>query len=107
MIDLAVPYDIDRELKESKQVTLLDIDYFSTLSEKNGTIKMKEAERAEVILGECVEEVMKKIYIREFFIKWKRSGKEMEEWYRKMIFFMKETLDSDIFYQVLDSQLPY
>ena len=107
LIDLAVPYDIDRELKESKQVTLLDIDYFSTLSEKNGTIKMKEAERAEVILGECVEEVMKKIYIREFFIKWKRSGKEMEEWYRKMIFFMKETLDSDIFYQVLDSQLPY
>lgn len=102
LIDLAVPYDIDRELKELKQVTLLDIDYFSAMSEKNGNMKRKEAERAEEILEECVEEVMKKIYIREFFMKWRKSGKEMEEWYRKMIFHMKETLDSDIFYQVLE-----
>jgi len=101
LIDLAVPYDIDRELKDCKQVILLDIDYFSGLSEKNGNIKMKEAERAEGILGECVEEAMKKIYIREFLIAWKKSGKEMEEWFRKMLYHLKKTLDSDMFYQVL------
>lgn len=102
LIDLAVPYDIDRELKELQQVTLLDIDYFSDLSERNGNIRVKEAERAVGILGECVEETMKKIYIRDFLREWEKSGKGAEDWFWKMIYHLKKVLDSDMFYQVLD-----
>ena len=101
LVDLAVPYDIDRELKELQQVTLLDIDYFSDLSERNGNIRAKEAERAVGILGECVEETMKKLYIRDFFREWEKSGKEAEDWFWKMIYHLKKVLDSDMFYQVL------
>ena len=80
---------------------MLDIDYFSDLSERNGNIRVKEAERAVGILGECVEETMKKIYIRDFLREWEKSGKGAEDWFWKMIYHLKKVLDSDMFYQVL------
>lgn len=101
LIDLAVPHDIDQTIKESKGAVLLDIDYFSALSEKNGNIRIKEAEYAEGILGECVEDVMKKLYIRDFLKEWEYTGKEPKGWSWKMVYYLKETLDSDLFFEVL------
>lgn len=101
LVDLAVPYDIDHAIQESKRVVLLDIDYFSNLSKKNGNIRIKEAEQAEGILRECVEDVMKKLCIREFLREWESAGKEPKGWSWKMIYYLKETLDSDLFFEVL------
>ena len=65
-MDLAVPYDIDKELQNEKGISRLDIDYFKTLSRENRNIKQGELEKVERILAECVEEVLKKLYIRDF-----------------------------------------
>lgn len=100
MIDLAVPYDIDREIGRAENITLLDIDYFKMLSEKNSNIKMEELDKAEDILQECVEEVMKKLYIRDF--REKMAEKYEEKCFHRMICYLKDVLESDRLLEVLD-----
>lgn len=99
LIDLAVPYDIDKEIGELSGVTLFDIDYFETLSKENNHIRLDEAQKAERILQDCVEEVMKNLHLREF--NEKVTLKEQETWFPKMIYYLKEILDSEQFAQVL------
>lgn len=99
LIDLAVPYDIDKEIGELSGITLFDIDYFQTLSRENNHIRLDEAQKAEGILQDCVEEVMKNLHLREF--NEKITLKEQETWFPKMIYYLKEILDSDQFAQVL------
>lgn len=100
LIDLAVPYDIDKEIGKKEGITLYDIDYFESLSRKNNNIKMAELGKAEGLLEECLEEVLKNLYVRRF--KMHMSGEEPEEWYYKMIFYLKDVLGSDEFLHVLD-----
>lgn len=100
LIDLAVPYDIDPAIQKIDRVLLRDIDYFTMLSKENNHIKRGELKKAGQLLEECVEDTLKKIYIREF-----RSGtesKQMEEWFRKMLYYLKETLDSEQLQSVLE-----
>lgn len=100
LMDLAVPCDIDKELGKKSEISLLDIDYFQTLSKENNGIKMGEMEKAECILEECLEETLKKIYMRDF--KEKMSGKCEEAWFQKMTYYLKDILDSESFFKVLD-----
>lgn len=99
LIDLSVPYDIDREIGALENVTLFDIDYFSSLSRKNSHIRKGELEKAEEILQECLEEVLKNLYVREF-----QEGiknRKTKEWFPNMVYYLKEVLDSDTFLEVL------
>lgn len=98
-IDLAVPCDIDKDIGAVTGNVLYDIDYFEELSRKNNAIKRGELGRAEEILETCVEEVMKNLYVRDFQ---KAFGNcKTEEWFPKMIYYLKDILDSDAFLQVL------
>jgi len=99
LIDLAVPYDIDKEIGRMAGITLYDIDYFETLSRKNNNIREGELGKAERLLDECLEEVLKNLYIREFMIH--MAGKKKEDWYSKMLYHLKAILDSDEFLLVL------
>lgn len=99
LIDLAVPYDIDKEIGDISSVVLYDIDYFETLSRENNNLKLRELGKAEGLLEECVEEVMKNLYVREFNVH--MEGKKLEEWFPKMVYRLKEVLDSDEFLHVL------
>ena len=99
-IDLAVPRDIDRELAGEDNITLLDMDYFERLSKENHHIKLGELEKAEHILNECAEEVLKKHYIRVF--KEKMAEKCEEEWFQKMTYYLRDALDSDQLSAVLN-----
>ena len=67
-IDVAVPLDMDPEIKEIQDLTLYDIDYFETLSKNNTEIKMKELDRAKAIMEEeldgAIKEVLFHPYIR-------------------------------------------
>lgn len=99
LIDLAVPYDMDKEIGRLSGITLLDIDYFKSLSRENNNIKLGEMEKAKHILKECTEEVLKKLYLRDF--KEKMGAKYEEEWFRKMTYYLKEVLDSEPFLDVL------
>ncbi len=100
MIDLAVPFDIDRELDGEENITLLDIDYFKTLSKENSNLKLSEKEKVENVLQECLEEVLKKLYLRNFLEQ--RTDSFSEQWFGKMIYLLKDTLDSDQFLEVLE-----
>lgn len=100
MVDLAVPCDIDKELGREENITLLDIDYFKTLSKENSSIKLGELDKADSILQECVEEVLKKLYLRDF--KEKMADKCEEKWFQKMIYYLRDVLDSDQLLEVFD-----
>lgn len=100
LVDLAVPYDLDKELSAIKDVSLLDIDYFKTMSKENSNIKLGEMEKAKQILEECVEEVLKKLYIRRF--QKKMAAKSEELWFQKMIFYLRDALDSEQLLEVLE-----
>lgn len=65
-IDLSVPMDIDKEIQKLSGVTLIDIDYFKELSESNNRIKLQEAEAAELIIEEHLEELQKELAFRNF-----------------------------------------
>lgn len=65
-IDLSVPMDMDKDIGKLPGVTLIDIDYFKELSESNNLVKLKEAEAAELIIEEYLEESLKEITFRNF-----------------------------------------
>lgn len=100
LIDLAVPYDLDKELEDIEGISLLDMDYFQTLSKENSNIKLGEMEKARHILDVCVDEVLKKLYIREF--QEKMSALYEEQWFQKMTFYLRDVLDSEQLLAVLD-----
>ena len=98
-IDLAVPYDIDRTLSGLSGIKLLDIDFFNTLSRKNANIKLSELGKAEEILAECVENTMKKIYIRSFISKIQKDRTlynkfKKDKAFSHMVYCLKDLLNS-------------
>ena len=99
LVDLAVPYDIDKEIRKLPHVTGFDIDHFKALAKENRNIKQGELEKVGQILDECVEEVLKKLYLRDF--KKKMETQCEAEWFRKMTYYLKEVLDSEQFSLVL------
>ncbi|MFQ9515858.1 MAG: glutamyl-tRNA reductase [Eubacterium sp.] len=74
LIDLAVPYDIDKEIGEEKQIFLLDIDYFKTRSKENSNIKQGEVEKVKHMIEKYVNDVMKELYVLNFKVK--MSGRD-------------------------------
>jgi glutamyl-tRNA reductase len=105
LMDLAVPCDIDRELKKEEGITLLDIDHFKEVSRENTNLKLGERQKAEEILEKCVEEELKKLYLREFqeqefYQKMENQGEE--NWFRKMTFYLRDVLDSEQLSAVLN-----
>ena len=86
MVDLAVPYDIDQDLAQLDGVMLYDIDYFENISSENYNIKLNEIDKVKRILADCVEEVQKKLLIREFQVKQEKAFQE--KWFRKMISYL-------------------
>ena len=99
MIDLAVPYDIDKQLGAEEKITLLDVDYFKALAKQNNTIRIGELEKAESILNACVEETLKKLYIRKFRENMQENGEGKQFW--KMLGYLRDSLDSDQLFTVL------
>jgi glutamyl-tRNA reductase len=101
MIDLAVPCDIDKDVVDIPGVKLLDIDYFNTLSKANGNIRLNEADKVKHIVNECVEELLKKLYMRNFQeLLGENKGKEV--WFSRMTYYLKDVLDSKQLCSVLE-----
>lgn len=78
-IDLAVPTDIDKEIKKISGARLIDIDYFKQISEKNNDLKLQEIEAAKLIIIKQVDEFYKEIHFREFLPHMKEVKKLFEE----------------------------
>lgn len=64
-IDLAVPCDIDKDIKNLNNISMMDIDDFQYLSKENNHLKLKEMEKARLIIEDRIEEIRKAIYYNE------------------------------------------
>lgn len=64
-LDLSVPQDIDQSIEELPNVTLKNIDYFKILSEQNNIAKYKEVEKAELIIQQEIETLLKELSFHE------------------------------------------
>ncbi len=82
-IDVAVPVDMDPEIREYPGITLYDIDYFETLSKNNTQIKLKELDCAREIMEEELDGALKEILFHPYIsqmdeIKEALSGKRLD-----------------------------
>lgn len=100
LVDLAVPCDIDKAVGRRDGITLLDIDHFRALSAENTNIKLGELDKAEGILQECLEDVLKKLYMREF--RSKMADRCREKWFEQMACYLKDVLDSEQLAEVFE-----
>lgn len=73
IIDLAIPYDIDRGIKNALNIEFLDIDYFKNKIKTNEAIKLNEKQNAIKIIREYLEVILKKIYVRQLLPIFKNS----------------------------------
>lgn len=95
-IDLAVPRDIDRGIAELPACTLLDIDDFKRAAASNNEIKLRETDKAELILTEKLEETIKSIYMSEFMDKDRAVFAELKDKAFGTVFYqLKEHLSSE------------
>jgi glutamyl-tRNA reductase len=60
-IDLAVPRDIDDEIKNSPNNTLMQIDDFEEIANKNKQIKLDEYKTAEDLMNEDIDTLLKEL----------------------------------------------
>lgn len=98
LIDLAVPFDIDRDIELIESVEILGLDHFKQLAKRNNELKSAEGKKIEAIVSEGVEEVLKRLFIRDFL----NNLPEKKEQVMKMVYYLKDILDSDSFLKVLE-----
>ena len=100
IIDLSVPYDIDKKIGTIQNIELYDIDYFKGLAAVNNEIRYGERTKAERLIDEILEDTLKKVYMREF-----KLGKYEihENSVDKTLYSLKDSLDSIHFKMALES----
>lgn len=82
-LDVAVPVDMDPEIRTLEGAVLYDIDHFEAISRNNSQIKLKELDRARAILEEDLDEAVKEVAFHPYIGKmarWKEafSGKGLD-----------------------------
>ena len=98
LVDLAVPFDIDRDIETIEGVELLGLDHFKQLAKRNNELKCAEGKKIELIVTEGVEDVLKRLFIRDF----QSNLPAKKEQIMKMVYCLKDMLDSDSFLKVLE-----
>lgn len=102
-IDLASPYDIDREIKNLKNCKLVTIDYFKNLVKNNNQRKEIAIQNAQDILDKELQKIYKNMIYRNVSEKIKiESGKYKDFSLEKFIFFLKDKLDANSFLNVVN-----
>lgn len=66
LIDIAVPADIDPKVIDIKNTTLYNIDYFQLECKNNTQIKMKELDRAKLIMEKELDEAIKELIFHPY-----------------------------------------
>jgi glutamyl-tRNA reductase len=103
-IDLAIPFDMDKEIATIPNCTLLDIDYFKKAAKDNNTEKLKEYEKVEVILEAKLEETLKNIYIQQYQPVIRNAIERVKtEGLDKLLYHVKNDLSSQQLIALLDA----
>lgn len=84
IIDLAVPPDVDENVRQIEGITLYGIDHFNKLAEHNNLIKMDSVEKSKVIINDDIEVLKKELLFHDFLSKKEKvknnlAGKTFEE----------------------------
>lgn len=95
-VDLAVPRDIDRDIRKLPWCEVVDIDDFKKSADRNNMLKLRETDKAEFILAEKLEETKKSIYMSSFMDRDGTHFAELRERSFGNVFFqLKEQLDAE------------
>lgn len=97
-LDMAVPRDMDKAIAEIPGCQLVDIDDFERMAACNNELKLKETDKARVLLEEKLEETIKNIVMSSFMEQkgeWFETIKKRE--FGSVFYQMKEHLSSEHF----------
>ena len=101
-IDLAVPHDIDKEIKKINYTEVMDIDHFEDLSNQNNLAKLHELDYANLIIAEQVDEVRKDLNFQKFRKDIPKYQKLLQDnTFEAMIYRMKKNTSNTEFEAVL------
>ncbi len=102
-IDLAVPPDIDENIRNFNNIRLIGIDYFEKLAETNNNIKLNSVECSKQIISDEIENLKKRIAFHEFLPELERIKKNLSGTdFEKLLYEMKIKLDSHSFSNMLE-----
>lgn len=102
-IDLASPYDIDREIKNIKNCKLVTIDYFKNLVNDNNQKKENAIQDACDILEQELQKIYKNIIYHNASEKIKIGSNKYKDFsLEKFIFYLKDKLDAESFFNVVN-----
>jgi glutamyl-tRNA reductase len=103
-IDLAVPCDIDKDIMELQGMELVDIDYFEKASLENNQLKLKELDKARLLLDNCMDEILKNIYFQEFYPSIEKINTIIDEkGFPTILYQLKDSLNKEQLSVLLDS----
>jgi len=103
-IDLAVPGDIDKDILNIEGMDIVDIDYFEKASKENNRIKLKEVDKAQIILDKCIDETLKNMRFQEFHTSIDKVTKKVhEKGFPYVLYQLKRSLNSEQLGILLDS----
>lgn len=103
-IDLASPYDIDREISKIQNCTLITIDYFKEIVKNNNLKKEKAVSDAQDILNQELQKIFKNIIYHNALEKIQAENEKFKDFsLEKFLYYLKDKLDAKSFANVINT----
>ncbi len=103
-IDLALPYDIDREISKIENCELITIDYFKEVVRSNNLKREKAVEDAHDILNQELQKIYKNIIYHNALAKIQIQNEKYKDFsLEKFLYHLKDKLDANSFANVIDA----
>ncbi len=103
-IDLASPYDIDREISKIQNCKLITIDYFKEIVKNNNLKKEKAVADAQDILNQELQKIFKNIIYHNALEKIQAENEKFKDFsLEKFLYYLKDKLDAKSFANVINT----
>lgn len=103
-IDLASPYDIDREISKIENCKLITIDYFKEIVKNNNLKKEKAVDDAQDILNQELQKIYKNIIYHNALNKIQTENEKYKDFsLEKFLYYLKDRLDAKSFENVINT----
>ena len=103
-IDLASPYDIDREISKIQNCTLITIDYFKEIVKNNNLKKEIAVADAQDILNQELQKIFKNIIYHNALEKIQAENEKFKDFsLEKFLYYLKDKLDAKSFANVINT----
>lgn len=103
-IDLALPYDIDREISKIENCKLITIDYFKEIVKNNNLKKEKAVGEAQDILNQELQKIYKNIIYHNALAKIQAENEKYKDFsLEKFLYYLKDRLDAKSFANVINT----